>query len=406
MAVTVAAVLSVGPSSAKAVALDPQVDHVAAAQGGAGEVPMVVRDDEAGDWVVDRFVGNSTGGSRLFQGPAVQTGGMGRGQSLTVAPDGRVYFIVSGGIMEVATNGMARLVISRRQWQADGLDDLYGRSGLVAWNPKEQCLYLWGRHCIRKLVEKTKGPPELAVVVGNPNKPGLDDGPVAQATLNNVGCLCINSRGTVFFYDGHGYGERLRRLEGGVVSTVTDKLRAGRLVDGPLADARFNFINLGGLNSCGESDDVLYVADHWNGVVRRLDMKAGAVTTVAGWPKRKDHPLPGGRAGGGDGPALTHTSFISGCVFAIYDSVHHAVWCGGPDEGRLRRLRLKDGWVKTVMGGAPRPWDPDGFNNPADSVKMRWTWVVAVDGMGRAYVVDGGNKTGYWRLYNRKEVKP
>ena len=36
----------------------------------ADDIPLLVRDKSAGDWVVDRFVGNSTAGSKVFQGPA------------------------------------------------------------------------------------------------------------------------------------------------------------------------------------------------------------------------------------------------------------------------------------------------------------------------------------------------
>ena len=370
---------------------------------GAEDIPLIVRDDSAGDWVVDRFAGNSTSGSVFFQGPACEAGGVGRTTSLAVAPDGRVFFPVSEGIAEVSADGMLRLVVSRQEWAADGLDDLYARGGLVAWNPKDSSLYFWGKSCIRKLVEKPDGSRAVEVVVGDPEKTGLDDGPAAQATLTSIGNLCIDSRGTVFFYDGQQYGSCLRKLEDGVVTTLTTKLRTGKLVDGPLEDACFNFINLGGLNGIGESDEVLYLADHWNHAIRRIDLKSGQVTTVAGMRRpEKGDPRAKRFGNHADGPALTHASCNSGCTFAVYDPVHKAVWIGGPDEHRLRWL--KDGWVKTVMGSQRGKWDIDGPGNPADVVNMSWCWVLAVDAQGRAYIMNGASKTGYWRLYNKKEV--
>jgi hypothetical protein len=55
----------------------------------------------------------------------------------------------------------------------------------------------------------------------------------------------INLGTTKFFTDaGDKYGDRLRKLENGVVSTVTDKMRTGKHKDGALKDACFNFINL------------------------------------------------------------------------------------------------------------------------------------------------------------------
>ena len=40
--------------------------------------PEVIADPSAGDWIVDRFAGNSTAGPRFFQGPAREVGGLGR----------------------------------------------------------------------------------------------------------------------------------------------------------------------------------------------------------------------------------------------------------------------------------------------------------------------------------------
>jgi hypothetical protein len=371
-------------------------------------VPLLIPDESAADWVVDRFAGNTTAGPILFQGPATEMGGAGRTTSFTIAPDGRAYFAVGDGIVEVSTEGVARLVVSKQEWKADGLDDMYTKGQLLAWNPREDCLYLWGRGCIRKLVEKQDGSHELVRVVGSPHRLGLVDGPAEQAQLNSVGNLCINSRGAVFFYDGvKQYGTHLRKFENGAVSTITDKMRTGKLVDGPIAEACFNFIGLGGQNSVGENDDVLYIADHWNSCMRRIDLKAGEVTAVAGMRNPgKDSPLAKRFGNHADGPALTHASSNSGCTSAIYDPVHRTVWYGGPDEERLRWLRLKDGWVKTVIGSRAGNWDLDGSGNPADTVKMTWCWVVAVDKQGRAYAANGASPTGYWRLYNRKEVQP
>lgn len=389
------------------------------------KLPLIIADESSKDWVVDRIAGNSTAGPILFQGPALEAGIPIEGiPSLAVAPDGRIFFIVSEGIAEVSPEKLIRLVVSRQEWRANGLDDFYHRGGLLAWNPKENCLYFWGKNCIRRLVEKPDGSRVIEVVVGNPGKPGTQDGPAEQATLTSIGNICINSRGTIFFYDmgntnsdyinigatkffndsGNQYGDCLRKLENGIVSTITDNMRTFKYKDGQLETACFNFINLGGLNSVGENDDVLYLADHWNGVVRRIDLKTENVTTVAG--RIMSHEDGSFIRQGADGPALTHSHFISGCTFSVYDPVHKAVWCGGPDETRLRWL--KDGWIKTVMGqkirGGSNDWSLNDINVPVDSVSMAWTWVLTVDRHGGAYVYNGVSRTGFWRLYNKKEA--
>jgi hypothetical protein len=86
--------------------------------------PAVIKEPSAKDWVVDRFVGNSTAGPILFQGPALEAGLSTEGiPSVATAPDGRVFVVTSEGIAEVSPGGMMRLIVSREEWAPDGIDD-------------------------------------------------------------------------------------------------------------------------------------------------------------------------------------------------------------------------------------------------------------------------------------------
>jgi hypothetical protein len=136
-----------------------------------------------------------------------------------------------------------------------------------------------------------------------------------------------------------------------------------------------------------------------------------SVSTVAGMPK----PAEGREARqtarerrynrNSDGPALTWASFNSGCAYVCWDPVHRALWCGGPDENRFRWLAGDQ--VLTVIGarGADR-WPRDALAVPADTVKLPWNAVVAVDAKGRAYLSASSDPHGLWRAYNVKESKP
>jgi hypothetical protein len=102
-------------------------------------------------------------------------------------------------------------------------------------------------------------------------------------------------------------------------------------------------------------------------------------------------------AGGGCAAGLVYLPELKGMLlFGRRD--------GRGAEGRLRWLRVGDGWVKTVMGSKPGKWDLDGMGKPADNVKMSWCWALAVDRQGRAYVMNGASKTGCWRLYRREDT--
>ena len=377
--------------------------------------PMTVPDESAGDWAIDRFAGASSAGPEFFQGPARQAGGLGRPGSVAPAPDGTVYIATAAGVVEVAADGTLRLVIGGGGSQVEGSPDQVVGGGL-AWNPKEKMLYLTGPNCIRRLVIKEDGSRVVEVVAGTPRKAGLEDGPAKAATFTTVGNLCINSRGAIYFLDGRTYGECIRKLENGEVTTVTRNGRGGGRVDGPLAQAKFNLIGLGGNISLGEEDDVLYMADHWNFAARRIDIKNGQVTTVAGmlkpkeWRREKQTEIEKRYNGNADGPAIAWASFNSGCAYCCFDPVHKALWAGGPDESRFRWVKDfwgKEGMVKTVIGAkGGDKWNKDGLGVPADGVKLVWNSVCAVDAQGRAYLAASSDPNGVWRAYSRKEVKP
>lgn len=371
----------------------------------AEPVPILVVETSADDWVVDRFAGNTSAGPKLIQGPAREAGGLGRPGGVACAPDGTVYFSFEGGVAEVSSDGALRLIVGGGGGEFEGTPDRVV-GGSPAWNSKENTLYLSGHNCIRRLVVKEDGA-RVEVVAGAPGRAGLDDGPAASATLTTVGSMCINSRGAVYFLDGKNYGECLRKLEDGQVTTISRGLRGGGLTDGPLAQARFNLIGLGGNISLGEEDDMLYLADHWNYAVRRIDVKNGQVTTVAGARAASAGKRFNSNA---DGPALTLASYNSGCAYCCYDPVHKAVWAGGPDESRFRWIR--DGWVRTVVGrhvagsaGSERT-PADALGVPAANFHVTWSSVNAVDSLGRIYVAASSHPSGLWRAYNPKEVKP
>ena len=371
------------------------------------ELPKIIYEEGAADWLVDRFAGNSTAGPEFFQGPAGEIGGLGRCGACPT-PDGKVYIPFAQGIAEVDAEGTLRLVVA----DADVLDRTTGQvcSGAgLAYNPKDKRLYVAGRNCLRRLVERPDGPARVELVAGTPGKEGFDDGPAAAATFTRIDGIVVNSRGTIFVLDAN---ERIRRLENGTLSTLNARVRGGKHVDGPLAEAGFGLIGLGGNLCGGEDDDTLYLSDHWNFCVRRIDLKNQQVTTVAGLPKpaawRDGEPTPGQKRFNAncDGPAMTHASFNSGCAYVCWDPVHKALWCGGPDENRCRWLR--SGWLRTVVGGNADQykWPRDGLGVPADRVFLGWNAVVAVDGQGRAYMSCSGEPNGLWRAYNKKEAQP
>lgn len=366
--------------------------------------PEIIPDPSAGEWVVDRFAGNSTAGPLLLQGPAREAGGLGRCGACPL-PDGRVLVPFAEGIAEVGTDGVLRLV-------AEG-KFIFATTGQVtahvmAWNPADRRVYVAGPNCVRRLVERADGPWTTEPVAGTPGKAGAADGPAGQATFGRIDNIVINSRGTIFVLDDN---QRLRRIENGQVTTLNAAMRSGgKKQDGPLATARFALIGLGGNLCLGEDDDTLYLSDHWNFCVRRIDLKAMTVSTVAGMEKPGSQRTAEGRRynRNSDGPALTAASFNSGCAYVCWDAAHQALWCGGPDENRFRWLNGRH--LLTVLGqNEKKTWPKDGGGIPGPDFRLSWNAVVATDAAGAVYLSGSGEPNGLWRATNkadRKEVRP
>jgi hypothetical protein len=391
-----------------AVAAEPKETAASAAK---ADVPLTVVDPSAADWVVDRFAGNSTAGYALTQGPAHECGGIGR-PAVAVAPNGTVYLATGGmkwckdRIVRVAPDGALRLLAGGGSRLADGpaatariaVDH---RGGGLVWSEKVRSLYFVHPTvpAVRRLY-RDGGGWFVQTVAGDPAEAGTQDGPAAEARFDEPRSLVATSDGTLYILDGQ---TRLRRLRDGKVTTLATFRRAREIVDGPLAEATFSLTNMSGQIAPGESDRVLYVADHWHFAARRIDLRTMTVTTVTvssnrgppkeGVPRRPDHA---------DGPALTHATYNSGVAYVCWDPVHEALWVGGPDERRMRWLR--DGWVRTVIGAEFGPWDPNAMGTPAARPRFNWGNVAAVDAKGRIYITvpDGG----VWRACNRKEVAP
>ncbi len=376
-----------------------------------GGIPLLVPDDSAGDWAVDRFAGNSTAGYAFSQGPAFEAGGIGR-PAVAIAPDGTVYLATGGMswvkeiIVRVSPDGALRLLAGGGSSLADGPASrariaVDWRGGGLAWSPKDASLYF--AHAmvpaVRRLYQKD-GQWLVESVAGNPEKSGREDGPAKAALFNEPRSLVATSAGTIYVLDGNSL---LRKIANGQVSTLAQFKGGREIVDGPLDKATFSITGMSGQIAAGENDEVLYVADHWHFAARRIDLKAMTVSTIT-VSENNDNPKAGkfGRPAHADGPALTHATYNSGLAYVCYDPVHKTLWVGGPDEHRMRWIR--DGWVKTLTGYEPGNWAADAMGTPAGKPKFTWGNVAAVDPQGRAYITTPAG--GVWRACNRKELEP
>lgn len=209
----------------------------------------------------------------------------------------------------------------------------------------------------------------IETVAGGPAE-GFADGPGETALLGPPSGIAVTTDGTLYVADT--FNAAIRRISpDGEVLTVAGGEEG--FADGVGEAARFN--RPSGLALDG--DDTLYVADAFNAVIRRVDLRTGEVTTVVG---RAGEP---GHVDGSLDRALLHGPFdvdvepSTGRLW-IVDSLANAV----------RIADLRSNQVLTVAGGSGGTRDGEGaeaqFNRPAG---------IACDGEGGAWITDRMSNT-------------
>jgi hypothetical protein len=140
--------------------------------------------------------------------------------------------------------------------------------------------------------------------------------------------------------------------------------------DGPAIAARFN----GPHHLLIGPDGHLYIADTWNNCVRRIDLKTGIVTRVAGT---------GEKGFSGDGGKAVEAKF--GGIYAIAFAGNTLFICD-LDNRRVRAVDLKAGIVRTVAGNGEKGVPVDGQD--ALTQPLVDPRAIAVDTVGRLYILE------------------
>ncbi|MES2257622.1 MAG: NHL repeat-containing protein [Pseudomonadota bacterium] len=189
---------------------------------------------------------------------------------------------------------------------------------------------------------------------------GFKDGAGAQAAFNTPSGIAIDRHGNLYVADTGNHAIR-KVTPDGRVSTLAGDGIAGN-ADGKGKQARFN----GPVGVAVDKDDVVYVADTYNDVIRRI-AQDGSVTTIAG----------SGTPGKVDGHAL-QAQFDTPCALAL--DADGALLVADTRNNAIRKLGL-DGMVTTVVSA------PEGERRPM----LRRPLALARTHDGYLYIVNGGN---------------
>jgi uncharacterized protein (TIGR03437 family) len=182
--------------------------------------------------------------------------------------------------------------------------------------------------------------------------------------------LAVDAKGSLYIADFS--NNRVRKVSGGVMSTVAGNGSAGYSGDGgPAANAQLNLPQGVAVDAAGN----LYIADTGNSVIRMVTPD-GHISTLAGT----------GRNAGYSGDGGSALQALLGNPRAVAVDATGAVYIA--DSARIRKV-LPAGVIVTVAGNGTTGYSGDA--GPALSATFNAPASIAVNAAGTVYVADTGN---------------
>lgn len=202
-----------------------------------------------------------------------------------------------------------------------------------------------------------------------------DGGPATDATLNFPSAVVVAEDGTVYIADT--WNHRIRRIDvrTGIISTIagTGQARFGG-DGGPSESAALNEPVALALDGHGH----LYIADQSNNRVRMIELSSGTITTAAGT----------GESGyTGDGKAATESA-IAGPSGVAVDQVGN-LYIADTFSSRIRKVDRKTGLIETLVGGTGDFQYAPGQNESSPNLSR--PYAIAIHPDGRILITDTDN---------------
>lgn len=205
---------------------------------------------------------------------------------------------------------------------------------------------------------------------GNPAFSG-DNGPAAQAELNQPGGIATDASGNIYIADQG--NQRVRKIAAGVITTIAGSGVQGFSGDnGPATQASLYFP----AGIATDANGNIYIADVGNERVRKIDI-TGTISTIAG---------NGSITYNGDNGPATQAA-INEPLNLTVDSYGNIFIAEGYNH-RIRRIN-SSGIITTVAGTGTAGYTGDG--GPASSANLDRPYGVALGPAGDLYIADYNN---------------
>ena len=193
-----------------------------------------------------------------------------------------------------------------------------------------------------------------------------------NAMLNFPYGVAVDSSGNVYFADSG--NNRIRKVTTGSGNITTVVGNGIATYNGDNISAVNATVN----NPVGVAVDSLgdlYIADSRNNRIRKVTVATGVITTVAG----------NGESGFYVDNLLATNAALSNPVSVALDSSKN-LYIVDQNNGRIRKVEISTGVLKTVVGSGLQAFNGDADNIPALSAKLNIPTGVAVDSKGNLYI--------------------
>jgi sugar lactone lactonase YvrE len=218
----------------------------------------------------------------------------------------------------------------------------------------------------------------LSIVAGN--AAGIagfsgDNGQAINAKLNLPLGMAFDPSGNVFIADTG--NQRIRRVDAstGIITTVAGTGNAGYSGDGGLAAAA-QISHPAAIAT--DSQGNLYIADSGNAAIRKVDVRTGIISTVAGT----------GIIGfSGDNAAAVAAKLNQ--PLGITVDAHNNLFISDTGNQRIREVAANTGVISTIAGDSKQGYSGDG--GPSSSADLNQPYATAIDASGNLYIADSGN---------------
>jgi sugar lactone lactonase YvrE len=199
-----------------------------------------------------------------------------------------------------------------------------------------------------------------------------DGGPALQATFNLPHELRFDAAGDLYIVDMTNHAVRKVAMKSGIITTIAGNGQPGYSGDGgPAAKAQFkqpHSIQFG-------PDGSLFVCDIGNHVIRKIDMKSGNISTFAG--TGKPGPTP-------DGAAIEGTS-LKGPRSLDFDKTGN-LWLCTREGNQVFKFDLAAGKIHHIAGNGKKGLDGNG--GPAKDATLSGPKGITIDAEGNAWLAD------------------